>query len=68
MRLTFDGLATLHRSLVDRLRCDDVSLTSYATEWDELLSFAGWTVDDYLAELDLRWDAVASSSTRPFEC
>ena len=56
MKLSFEQLDVLQGDLAARLFRGDVGLREYVVEWDELVTFAGWTWDEVAAEVDRRWD------------
>lgn len=56
MQLSFDQLCALHGELVAALFKQEISVTTYAIEWDALVGFAGWTWDRVAEEIDKHWD------------
>lgn len=55
MRLTFEALEALHRSLLDRLFNRQITFEAYVAEWDSVVSFAGWTWPELSDEVDAGW-------------
>lgn len=54
-RLSFAQLQALHDALTDRLFRDEVTVNAYVDEWTQVLTMAGWTEDEWHAEVDERW-------------
>lgn len=55
MKLSYSNLDGLHAALLRRYSRGEMTFDDYNLEWDRLVEFAGWTWDEILAEIDLRW-------------
>lgn len=67
VRLSFENLDALHERLMIRFRGARLDGDEYVSEFDRLVAFAGWTWDEYLAELDTRW-TEKRNPVRAFVC
>lgn len=55
------------RQLTERVFSGDMSASTYTKEYEAVLEFAGWTDDDLVEALDVRW----TKQTKPamlFQC
>lgn len=57
-KMSIQNLLKLQAALDSMLSCGAIDLYTYNCELDDILLVAGWTVEEYLAEIDRRWDYV----------
>ena len=57
-RMPFEELLGLEKRLEQNLVDGRISGRQYANEWDDVLSAAGWTPEEYDTEQDRCWDYV----------
>jgi hypothetical protein len=65
MRLCFDVLEAMLQGLTARLLVGKLSIDRYVEEYDEIVAFSGWTLDDFGREVDSRWAHSGRQSPRP---
>jgi len=58
-RMDFEQLLRLQNVLDLMLFTEHLSYDEYDREWNSLLSVAGYTMRDYEAGIDRRWDYIA---------
>lgn len=58
VRVSFEELSHLHDELDTQFVGGHVAADTYLQEWDEILLFSGWTMSDYIQEVDRRWIIV----------
>ena len=56
--MDFEDLLAVQDNLDERLLDGSIERLQYEREWSELLRAAGWTEDEYAAQIDLRWDYI----------
>ena len=61
MRLSYVDMCALHDRMLGSI--DDVA--TYVEEWDELVSFAGWSWSEVLSEIDRRWSIKTQRTVLP---
>jgi len=61
----FEQLSSMHDVLDNQLVNDEISLSEYEKEWNDLLRSVGWTPERYERELDRRWDYVDKTRDIP---
>jgi hypothetical protein len=65
--MSFQDLNALHERLMLRLRVGKLDSDAYVDEFDRLVSFAGWSWEEYLEELDRNW-TLKRNPVRAFVC
>lgn len=68
MKLSYEDLGRLEASLFERLSSGKIDVQTYVREWDDIVSFAGWTWDEVATEIDARWTRLTVVPQPAFLC
>ena len=68
MRLSFSHLDSMLHRLSERLLDGELKLDEYLREFERVITFAGWTWDEFLKELDARWTSPNRKPQPAFLC
>lgn len=68
MRLSYVDLECLHDRLFVKLVAGQIDVATYICDWDDIVSFCGWTWDEVLTEIDAGWTAPDKKRLPVFLC
>ncbi len=64
-KMSFEDLRNMQDKLDDMVMSGRLQMLDYDDRWADVLAAAGWTPDQYNAELDRRWDYIDSERAQP---
>jgi hypothetical protein len=66
VKLSFDQLTSLHDELTNKLYHGKIDIMTYVDEWDELMTFSGWSLVEFADEVDRHWTPQKKASSPLF--
>lgn len=66
MRLKWVQLEALLDQLTSELQAGAIDLQMYVDEWDRIVTFAGWTWEQFADEVDRHWTPEKKASSPLF--
>lgn len=64
-KMSFEELLDMQDKLDNMVASGRLLMRDYDARWTDVLDAAGWTQDQYAAELDRRWDYIDSERALP---